>query len=335
MDEYDLQLLNLLQIAPRISWAAAADVLGSSPGTVAAHWRRLRSEGLAWIAVHPNDPGSDRVVTAFVDVDSSPGGRYALGRELCADGRVVSVEECGRGRDLLLTVMVPDLDALSRFVLDELSARPSVMRTRTSVATEIFADGSAWRLDALDAGQLRAVAATRGAETPAVSGARGASEDWPLIEVLTADARTSVSDLARASGRNPATARRQLGRLLSSDRLTFRCDMAYRQAGWPVACSWLARVPPADLAHAVAELRRLRQLRLCARITGEANLVLTMFSRSVRELGRLEQVLGERLPNLVLQESMLHLRPLKRMGWILDASGRCTGEVVTPTVFSP
>lgn len=52
-------------------------------------------------------------------------------------------------------------------------------------------------------------------------------------------------------------------------------------------------------------------------------------------LTRFEQTLGQRLPELQVLESILHLRPVKRMGWLLTDDGRCTGEVVVPSVFMP
>ena len=53
-DETDLQLVNLLQIDPRISWSKAGEILQLSPTTVSNRWTHLVEKGLAWISTHPN-----------------------------------------------------------------------------------------------------------------------------------------------------------------------------------------------------------------------------------------------------------------------------------------
>ena len=334
MDDVDLQLIQMLQMAPLISWTAAARILELSPNALAARWRRLREQGLAWIVLHPGRLATGHVA-GFVHITCRPNRRSALAAELSRDGWVVSVEECASGRDLLLTVLHRDLDGLGSLVLDDLGSRAGVREVRTSIVTTLHADGSDWRLNALDAAQRSAISLSLHGESYQQSSPPLEVEDWPLIEVLSLDPRTPVAELARASGRTPRVARRQLDRLTATGWVTFRCDMAFRAVGWPILCSWLARVSPADLTLAVAELRALPQLRLCASVTGEANLVFTVFSRSLAGLSRFEQSLAERIPGLIICESFVHLRGVKRMGWLLEADGRCTGEVITPSIYAP
>lgn len=340
MDELDIRLVNVLQIAPRISWAEAGTVLDLSPSAVAERWRRLRDSGLTWISVYPSDMGHQHI-TATVDVDCRLAQRKAVAQQLCLDPRVVSLDECARGRDLLLTVMVPDLPTLSRFVLDELTAIPGITDTRTSVATAVHRTGSDWRLDALDADQRRrAEAIASGLPSPQREPAPLPPDVWPLIDALTPDGRRSIADLARATGRTPATVRRQLLQLLASNALTFRCDFEHAAAGWPISFTWFARVPPVELPRTLEVLTGLPQLRMCLSTTGQANLVFSVFSRSVAGLARFEQILGQKVPRLELIESMLHLRSLKRMGWLLDDKGRRTETLIVPnalqrTVASP
>jgi hypothetical protein len=46
---------------------------------------------------------------------------------------------------------------------------------------------------------------------------------------------------------------------------------------------------------------------------------------------RIERLFGERLPWMRLRENAVNLRTPKRLGWMLDAHGRATGEVVVPS----
>jgi DNA-binding Lrp family transcriptional regulator len=342
VDELDLQLLHLLQIAPRTSWVDAGTVLSVSPNALAARWARLTGEGLAWLSVYPNAVGAGHV-TATIDVDCRPGQRVAVAETLCQDPRVVSLDECGRGRDLLLTVMVPDLTALSRMVLDDLSTIDGITGTRTSVVTGVHAEGVDWRLDALDPDQQRRIpaetAATPGTTGTAASTSPGPGglprDHWPLMEALSRDARLPIAELARLTDRTPATTRRQLAQLLASRALAIRCDLAPQVAGWPIVCSWLAKVRPAQRSTAIAQLRRLRQLRMCLTVTGPYNLVFTIYTRSFEALARFEDALGAAVPDLEAVETLIHLRTRKRMGWLTDPDGRATGTVVVPMVYMP
>ncbi len=153
-------------------------------------------------------------------------------------------------------------------------------------------------------------------------------DPWPLIEALAVDGRLTASELARRTDRNAATVRRQLPRLLASGLLTFRCEVSQLHVGRPVSCNWLARVPVDEHARTVQALATLPELRLCVSTTGETNVMLTAWTRSLTDLLALERFVGERLPWLAIMDSSVTLRVAKRMGWLLDDEGRRTGEVV-------
>ena len=331
LSEHDLALIHALQIAPRVSWSDAAEVLGSTPTRLASSWERLRRDGLAWVTAHPAaQPGS--LVVAFVEIDCVPGSRHAVVRSLCSDQRVATVEQAARGRDLLLTVMAPDLARLTSFVLEDLSDAPGVARTRTFLATAVHRQASDWRLDALDRTQREAL---EGLARPPwqQAGITPPSNAWPLIEALCRDGRATAAELARHSRRNPATVRRQLPRLLASRVLSFRCDIAQEQTQWPVSCTFFGRIPATEQDRTAAALATLPELRLCVSTTGESNLMFTVWVRSLERLLDLEKVLGERLPWLQVMDTAVNLRTPKRMGWVLDEHGRAR-EVVPMAALS-
>jgi DNA-binding Lrp family transcriptional regulator len=332
LDEKDLRLLHGLQIAPRIPWTEAARILGTTATSEAARWAGLRDRGLAWITAHPG--GTYRRVTlALVEVDCLPGARRAVVDAVCADPRAVTVEESTRGRDLLLTVITEDLAALTEYVLDDLEALPGVARQRTYVATAVHRHGSHWRLDALNSVEEAAFETVARRETAAVP-TTPPRDAWPLIEALATDGRSSAADLARATGRNPATTRRQLARLLTSDLLSFRCELASEVSSWTVSSTWTAHVEPADHRKTVRALATMPELRMCISTTGDANLAMTFWTRSPHDMLRIERTLGEHLPWLRLRDNAINLRTPKRMGWLLDSSGRSTGRVVPPSALA-
>lgn len=325
--ESDLELLHGLQIAPRISWADAARILRTTPATLAARWARLRREGLAWITAHRG--GDPAPVMALIEVDCVPGARADVVTAICADRRAVTVEESTRGRDLLVTALTRDLKGLTEFVLDDLSSQPGVQTQRTSLITTLHRHGGDWRLGALDRRQESAFEAAAAAMRPSRS-VRPPEDDGPLREVLAADGRASAADCARVTGRNPATVRRQLARLLASGTVAFRCEVAQLVSGHPISSTWLVSVSPADQERTVAALSTLSELRMCASITGDATIAFTVWTSSLADITRLERRIGERLPWLSIRDSGVNLRTRKRMGWMLDPTGRATGVVVTP-----
>lgn len=331
VDETGLQLVHLLQIAPRASWAGLAPILGLSPSALAARWRRLEESGTAWLTVHADQAVTGHV-TAIVRLECRPGSRVAV-REACvADPRVVGIDESSTGSELLLTVMVGDLHGLTA-VLGDLESWRGVQRLRSFVVHDVMRGGSDWRLGNLDAEQVSAAEALApdgdaSSSRPAVPGGAGA-----LAALLTRDARMPIADLARGVGATAATTRRHLDRLVASGALAFRCDLAHDAADWPVTSAWFVRVPPSDLARTVTLLSTLTQLRLMLGVMGEVNLVFSVFGRSVSGVAAFEETLGRRLPWLEHVESLLLLRSVKRMGWVLDEQGRRTDRLVVPAVL--
>lgn len=324
--EEDLALLHSLQIAPRATWTDLARVLDAKPTALAARWQRLRSSGLAWVVSYPDARGED-LVTSLVEIDVVPGHRAEVVRLLRRDPRAISVEESARGRDLLLTVLTPDLPSLTRFVLDDLAGIAGIERQRTHLATTVHSDGTNWRLDALDRDQqgvCEQLAAATGPR-PGVTPPRDAEA---LIDALARNGRASAADLARQIGRPEATVRRQLSRLVGSGALRFRCEVAQLASQWPISCTWVARVPAAERERTVTALGTLPELRLCISTTGDTNLMFTVWVRSLQHLMRLEKLLGERLPWLGIVDNAITLRTSKRIGWLLDDHGLATGEVV-------
>ena len=113
-EELDRRLVNVLQIDPRASWAKVGKVLGVSPTTVAHRWQRLVDDGIAWITACPN---LNQQMTAIVEVDCHTESLPQVIKTLCANPMIVSIDETTGDRDLLLTVVAPDLSTLSDMVL--------------------------------------------------------------------------------------------------------------------------------------------------------------------------------------------------------------------------
>ena len=333
ISEEDLQLVNALQIAPRISWSDAAGILGAHATTLAARWDRLRASGAAWSTAHlMGDP--KQMCLALVDVDCEMTLRADVTAALAAIPEVVTVEEAASNRDLMLTVITPTLAHFSDVVLERLKEIPGLTKYQTSLCTRLHSGGYAWRLNVLDKAQMAALQALAG---PEASGPATAGQGAPLppshlelIPFLARDGRAAAADIARALGRSPATVQRQLNRVLASQVLSFRCEIAQKYSGYPVSCQWFANVPPGQHEAAAAELRSFRNVRLSASTTGRTNFVILMWLHSLADVMNAEQALQLRIPGIELMESVVVLNSAKRVGWMLNPDSTATGAVVVP-----
>ncbi|WP_245787371.1 Lrp/AsnC family transcriptional regulator [Amycolatopsis saalfeldensis] len=329
LDDADFMLIHALQLRPRASWSALAPILNSTPVTLARRWERLSAAGLAWITAYPHLEMSESV-TALVEVDCAQSRLNDLWRRLAADPRIVTIEHAARGRDLILTVRVPSLEDLSVLLLDDLPGLPGLQSTRAHIAAQFHAEASSWRLDVLEPSQiaaLQAIERPRGTGT-AHQPAAIPSSWWPIAEALARDGRASAAEIGASIGRPASTVRRQLGGLLRSGTLVFRCEIAQLWSRWPITATWWCRVPAVERDGLVAELRRDPRLRLCLSLTGPTNFLVTMWNASLKDLMRTQERIERLLPAGEIVDTAVLLRTRKRLGWLLHGDGRATGEVV-------
>lgn len=156
-----------------------------------------------------------------------------------------------------------------------------------------------------------------------------------LLLALGQDGRRSATQLADAVGASPATVRRRLSRIEREQLLSFRCEVANVVSGWPVIATFWASVPPDDLAKTAQAVAGLPGVRLCTAVTGASNLLITMWLRSLADSQRIEGLLAQHFPGLVLNDRAVVLRVAKRMGRLLDDAGRSTGVVPIDPWYVP
>lgn len=331
VSEDDLALVNALQISPRIPWVRAGEILGAHPTTLASRWDRLRSAGVAWVTAHLVG-APDQMSLSFHDIECELSRRRSVLARICAIPEVVSVEESARNRDMMLTVITPSLAHLDRTVIPQLTGIDGLTKCQTSMATKLYADGHAWRLNVLTRSQQGAL--SRDVVRPAAAPGPLPPSYWPIIQMLARDGRATVADIARHTGAHPATARRQLNRVLDGGTLSFRCELAQAYTGLPVSCQWFARVPAGKHEQAAEAMKTFRNLRLCVSTTGMTNFIFVLWLRTVADVMTAERTIVERVPGIELIESAITLNHAKRVGWLLNPDSTATGEVIIPPLPS-
>ncbi len=332
LSEDDLALIQVLQSAPRLGWADAAKVLGVHATTLALRWERLRTSGTAWVTAHlAGDP--QQMLLAFVAVDCDMHLRDRVMAELAAIPEIVTVEEAASNRDLMLTVITRSLDDFSAKVVSRMKAIEGLTKYQTALCTRLHTSADEWRLNILDKAQLASLRTLghqglhegRHAET-----ARLPTSHLDLLPFLARDGRATAAEIARELGRHPATVQRQLNRVLASGFLLFRCEIAQAYSAYPVACQWFANVPAGQHEAAATKIRAISNVRLSASTTGPTNFVIIMWLQSLADVMTAELALQEKVPGIELVESVVMLRTVKRVGWMLNEDSTSSGAVVVP-----
>ncbi|EFS72776.1 transcriptional regulator, AsnC family [Cutibacterium modestum HL037PA2] len=86
---------------------------------------------------------------AIVEVDCHTESLPQVIKTLCANPMIVSVDETTGDRDLLLTVVAPDLPTLSDMVIDWIGGLRGVHGSHSALVTSVVIDSDSWRIDAL------------------------------------------------------------------------------------------------------------------------------------------------------------------------------------------
>lgn len=326
-EELDRRLVNVLQIDPRATWAKVGKVLGVSPTTVAHRWQRLVDDGIAWITACPN---LNQQMTAIVEVDCHTESLPQVIKTLCANPMIVSVDETTGDRDLLLTVVAPDLPTLSDMVIDWIGGLRGVHGSRSALVTSVVIGSDTWHINALNKSEK---ILARGPQSGELWMLPPDDLDRELAQLLAADGRASATFLARTLDIPASTLHRRLQKLLTNRKIQLRCDVSPELGGWNLECTWTATIP---LNHKTRVLELLRQqpaLRSCMWITGNNNLRVNVRVERQNGIGMIESAIAEVIPGLAPAETIVYMRSHKSMGWILGRTGRATGEFICPPLI--
>jgi DNA-binding Lrp family transcriptional regulator len=153
LDQIDAKILSELQDNARLSNVALAERVHLSPSPCLARVRALEREGVIdryVTLVKPLAVGLG--VSVFIQITLEKQSTEALEVFETAVGRRPEVMECylmTGDADYLIRVVVADVQALERFILDELSPIPGIANIRSSFALKQVKYQTALPLSAL------------------------------------------------------------------------------------------------------------------------------------------------------------------------------------------
>jgi DNA-binding Lrp family transcriptional regulator len=145
LDDIDLALVRLLRDDARISNARLAEQAGVAPSTSLTRVRSLIERGIVRGFHADLDPRALGLgLEAIISVNIRVGARKAISTfsdEMRRLPEVVQVFFLGGAEDFIIHVATRDTDHARQFVVDNLSAHPSVASTRTSLVFEHHTPG--------------------------------------------------------------------------------------------------------------------------------------------------------------------------------------------------
>lgn len=319
-DEFDLALINALQLAPRASWTQLATALGADPTTLARRWRRLVDEGVARVTVFPRQAGSSEPPVSYVELRCRNGTVRQVAAALAEDPGTLTIQFTAGDHQLMLTVS--EAWGLAGYLLDWIGSFPDVIGYRTHVVTSTPFEASRWEVRALSPEQRRRLRGLRGGTPPRPTPTPVVELDRGLIGGLSVDGRASHRELADQLGVSARTVARRLNRLVRAGVIGFRCDVARAALGWPVAAMVWGSANVEVLDRLAPELgERVPELRFCSTMAGPQNTHLVLWLRTIADLQRVERRLVEAIPGLRIADRRVVLRTMKLMGQVLDADG--------------
>jgi len=322
LSENDLALVEALQRAPRAPWTRIGAAVGVDATTAARRWDRLSSAGLAWLTAYPTAP---MLTIGYLHLACRPDTLAAVTRQLCQWPSVFSVERTSGRHQLFVGACARDLVAMDSLVSGRLGELDGLTAAHLAVATRIYREGSGWLIGALAPAQRTVLHETH-QRLPGAS-RWGDDELAVLIRVLNTDGRRSSADLARVCGVSETAVRRQVARMIGTHELLFRCDIAHQVAGWPVVVHFRASVPGNLLDGVGHRIAELPETRLCAAVTGEANLVVSAWLRTSSDCADFEARLAASHPAISIVDRDITINMPKRMGRLLDPRGVAIGHV--------
>jgi DNA-binding Lrp family transcriptional regulator len=340
VDENDLQLISALQDAPRASWAELANILQMGEDTLASRWRKLSSNGLAWISLVDRQNVHDRIVT-FVLLQVRVGKRPEVLAEIVAHPEVLTIHCVSGSSSLVLLLEIDGLAETESFITGTLEQVGGIASMQVLPAIGMITSGAHWRTAALSRAQRQALSRLE----PPVSDGR-LDSSWvardplarALLEELAIDGRAGASMLARKLTEehglvtSSSTVTRKLTRLLQVPGVRIRCDVSAGDLGWHAVVMLWARVSSAELMHLWNDLvssastvrRLLPETRSMAVLAGSVNLHVTAWLHTLDALPEFETRLASWLTTIEVQERSVVFSTVKRMGTPVHR-GRRTG----------
>lgn len=304
LDGIDRQILHGLQLAPRVSFARLAGVLGVSEQTVARRYQRMRTAGVVRVFGRPDPARLPGTSLWTLRINCRPGTTAATATALARRTDTMWVSIGAGGAELTCQVAIPESSASSgESLLHHLPRATNVLTFTASQMLHRFTGRGEvdWimmggvhltpeqRAELLGGPDGGTGPAGDGSGDPGLSDGSGAQvvpEDQPLLAALARDGRASYAALAAATGWSQRQVAHRVAALTASRAIWFDIDAAVGPIGFRAVANLWFTVAPAHLEAVGNRLADHPELAFTAAMTGTANLLASAALKDAEALYR-------------------------------------------------
>jgi DNA-binding Lrp family transcriptional regulator len=289
LDGIDRQILHGLQLAPRVSFARLAAVLGVSEQTAARRYQRLRTLGVVRVFGWPDPARVPDTSLWTLRINCRPGTTAATANALARRTDTMWVSIGAGGAELTCQVAIPQSSSAGESLLHHLPRATNVLTFTAQQMLHRFAGRG--EVDWIVAGgehlapeqRAELLGGPDGGNGPAGSGhgqppadgsgAQVGPEDKPLMTALARDGRASYAALAAATGWSQRQVAHRVAALTASRAIFFDIDAAVGPIGFRAVANLWFTVAPAHLESVGNRLADHPELAFTAAMTGTTNLL--------------------------------------------------------------
>lgn len=278
LDPLQRRIIGALQVDPRAPWRKIAQVLGEAERTVARHGTELLATNRVTIAGIENQQAA--VITSFT---CTPGASR-MACEALAQRPDTSYAYLTTGPTDVVTELHYDGDPTD-ILINQLPATPGTSHYATYPVLKYFKTIRSWRAGVLTEEESSALTSPYGADQAHWEHTIGVDEtDRAIIETLKQDGRASLESMARRVGLSESSVSRRLDTLLRNTRVTIRALVEPSLMGLPVETQLWVQATPQSVEAIGHQLGNLQEVRYCAAIAGDFQLLVDVTLPNQRAL---------------------------------------------------
>lgn len=304
-DDLDCQIVAALIRNGRASWRLIAQVLGQQERTVARRGNRLLASREVRVQSFPSPSALAPVDLYMLRVTAAPSAVRTIGTWLAERPETHWVSAVAGASECIVELFLKRGNA-GPFLYDELATLDGVRALTLEPVFEYYRTVSGWRPDLLTVDQYQALSpdelphlVTRYAELgmPSLD-----DPDRALAQLLRANGRITIEELATNLGVSKATASRRLETLISEGAVYVRVILDPASIGYPVEAIVSVRTTASTREATGRYIADLPATRWAANVSG--HILVQTASRSLAELREMTEAI-ERRPGVTGQEISL------------------------------
>ncbi|WP_298325739.1 Lrp/AsnC family transcriptional regulator [Haloactinopolyspora sp.] len=308
LDDLDRAIVACLQVNGRATWQQIAGVVGASESTVSRRANRLLRERIVCVSAVPDPPRCGLGTPVLMQVECAVGATSAVAGALAMRSDVRFLALLTGSHDLVLEVIVGSRAQLADVLVDQIRSVPGITHTSTETVVRNFKTSYDWsrRLLGDEVADLEPEPVTE------PGNAELDGTDLHMVQILAADGRTPMSEVAGRVGIGEAAARRRVEALTTRGALWFATFVDPQAMGFETEMFLWLDIDFSRLEEVAGSLAEHPEVRYMSATAGYSDLACELVLHDLDDLYRFNtEVLGA-LPGVRRVEMGQELQIVKR-----------------------